>query len=249
MAALRVQFEKQRTDILNAASTKAFRAKGYPGTKVTKADKRDYLAALLVWADYDESMAKSLEPILFALIAETGKGAMGEINLDPSMFNPTSAAVLTYYKERASKIATDVNAETEKQLRATLSQGVDAGEGDEELVARIEGVMGAALSYRTDRIARTEVTRAQGFADEEAWKQSGVVTGKEWYCVQSETTCPWCRELDGRIIGLDSDFLHLGDVFEAGGKTLNVTYDDVPYCPAHANCRCRILPVMLPINN
>ena len=248
MTVLRAQFEKQRADILSASTTKSFRAKGYPGVKVTKADKRDYLAALLVWADYDESMAKALEPILFALIAETGKSAMGEVNLDPSMFNPTSQAVLDYYKERAGKIATGVNAETEKQLRATLSQGIDAGEADDELQARIEGVMGAALSYRTDRIARTEVTRAQGFADNEAWRQSGVVTGQEFYCVRDERTCPFCLQTDGTIVGLDSNFYSLGDVVVAGGKTLNITYDDVSTPPLHANCRCRVLPVTIPLD-
>jgi SPP1 gp7 family putative phage head morphogenesis protein len=248
MVALRAQFEQQRTDILNAASTKAFRAKGYPAVKVTKADKRDYLAALVAWANYNKSMAAALAPILFALINETGKQAMSDLNLDPSMFDPTSKEVLDYYQERADKIATDVNAETEKQLRATLSQGIDAGEADGELQARIENVMGQALTYRTDRIARTEVTRAQGFADDESWSQSGVVTGKEWYTIQDERTCPFCKSQDGRIVSLKSDFYSLGDVVHADGRSLNIGYDDVETPPLHANCRCRTLPVSVPLD-
>ncbi|GAP57980.1 hypothetical protein AHiyo1_09420 [Arthrobacter sp. Hiyo1] len=145
-------------------------------------------------------MRLAIAPIIYALIVETGKDATEDLNLDPSMFNPTTPDVMNYYQQRSQKIAEDVNAETEKQLRATLSQGVDNDESDDQLQARVEIVMGAALTYRADRIARTEVTRAQGFADVEAWQQSGIVTGKEWYTVNDEKTCPNCRALDGRII-------------------------------------------------
>lgn len=192
-------------------------------------------------------MSAAIAPILFALIAETGKEAMSEISLDPSMFNPASSEVMAYYQDRADRIATDVDTETAKQLRATISQGVDDDESDDELRARIETVMGAALTYRADRIARTEVTRAQGFADEEAWSQSGLVTGKEWYCVQDERLCANCRALDGRIVGLDSNFYSLGDVVTNDGRTININYDDIVAPPLHANCRCRILPVTVPI--
>ena len=248
LSALRKQFEQQRADILKSAGTKSLRVKGYPNKKVTKADKRDYLAALVVWASYDKSMAAALAPIMFALIAETGKSAMQEVNLDPSMFNPTSSSILDYYKRRADRIATDVNAETEKQLRATLGQGIDAGESDEQLQARIEQVMGAALTYRAERIARTETTKAQGFADVQAWQQSGVVTGKEWYCVLDERTCPNCLALDGTIVQLDSDYYSLGDVVTNGGQTLNINYDDVGSPPLHVSCRCRLLPVTVPLD-
>lgn len=245
LTALRGQFEKQRAEILGNATTKHFKA--YGTRRITKADKKDYLAALAVWAAYDAAMAAAIAPILYALIVETGKTATGDLNLDPSMFNGTTADVLAYYQDRANKIATDVNAETEKQLRATLGQGIDNNESDDELQARIEVVMGAALTYRADRIARTEVTRAQGFADVEAWSQSGIVTGKEFYCVRDERTCAFCLRMDGTIVSLDSDFLSLGDVLTVGGKGLNISYDDIAAPPLHANCRCRLLPVTIPI--
>ncbi|WP_427007186.1 minor capsid protein [Pseudarthrobacter sp. H2] len=193
-------------------------------------------------------MRLAIAPIIYALIVETGKTATGDLNLDPSMFNPTTPGVLNYYQQRSQKIAEDVNAETEKQLRATISQGIDNDETDIELQARIETVMGSALTYRADRIARTEVTRAQGFADVEAWSQSGVVHGKEWYAILDERTCPWCNSLDGTIVELDTDYLSLGDVLTVDGKSLNISYDNVPTPPAHVSCRCRILPVTVPVD-
>jgi SPP1 gp7 family putative phage head morphogenesis protein len=238
---LRQQFDQQRRDILGNAGTSQL--KGYVLRDVSQQDKKDYLAALLLWSAYDHTMRLAIAPILYTLIVEIGKQATKQINLDPSMFDPTTLAILNYHQQRASKIATDVNAETEKQLRASLSQGIDNGESDDELQARIELVMGAALTYRADRITRTEVTRAQSFADNEAWKQSGMVTGKEWYTVIDERTCLFCNSLDGTIISLDSDFFSLGDVMTVDGKTMAVSYDDIAGPPAHVNCRCSELPV------
>ena len=111
-------------------------------------------------------------------------------------------AIIEYFQSRSTKIAEDVREETEEQLRASLSQGVLAGETTFELRARVESVMGSASTMRDDRIARTEVARAQGYGDIQAWSQSGVVQGKEWYTAQDEHDCPFCNALDGKVFGL-----------------------------------------------
>lgn len=242
---MRQQFEHQRSDIIGNASTKAL--KGYSAKAVSVKDKRNYLAALVAWSVYDDTMRKALAPILYALIVETGKQAMQQISRDPSQFDPTTLSILNQYQHRATKISTDVNAETEKQLRASISKGIDQGESQDELQARIEAVMGAALTYRANRIAQTEVTRAQGFGDIEAWLQAGTVTGKEWYTAQDERVCPFCDSLDGTIISLDDNFLALGDVMRVGGQELAINYEDVDEPPAHVNCRCQLLPVEVPL--
>lgn len=222
---------------------KSYKAKG-----LSQADKRILLDGLLLWDQFDDSMRRAIAPILYSLIVETGKSAIADVGLDPSQFNSTAIGILNYNQQRSTKIAVDVNDETEKQLRATISQGLDAGEGVAELQARVEKVMGSALNMRADRISRTETTRAQGFGDVTAWEQSGVVYGKEWYCRLDERTCPWCLSLDGHIRALPDSFYKVGDVVEAGGKTLNVTYDDIHYAPLHTGCRCTEIPVLVPID-
>lgn len=232
-------------NISRVIMSKAYKTKA----GMTQADKIAYLNAMVDWAEYDDTMRRALQPILFALINETGKSAIAEVGLDPSQFNPTALNVLNYNQERASKIATDVNDETEKQLRASISEGLDDGEGLDELAARVEDVMGSAATFRADRIAKTERVRAQGFADIEAWGQSGVVEAKEWYCTLSERSCVFCRRLDGTIIGLEDDFYAKGDRIEAGGKVMKVSYDNVPSCPLHLNCECSLIAVMVPTYN
>ncbi len=190
-------------------------------------------------------MRKALAPILYALLVETGKDAMSQVNLDPSMFNPTALDVLNYSQHQSHKLATEVNEETEKQLRASLGQGIDNNESDHQLRARIEEVFGSTLTVRADRITRTEVTRAQGFGDVAAWKQAGGVSGKAWYTAEDEKVCAFCAHLDGVIVKLDSNFLNLGDVYEADGQKLNINYEAVGTPPCHPNCRCYLEPIFI----
>lgn len=231
----------QREAVLNNAQTAKPRSYRHKDSQSQK-DKRDYLAALLLWSTYSDMMRKALAPILYALLIETGKDAMGQVNLDPSMFNTTALPILNYSQQQAQRIADDVDAETEKQLRASVGQGVDNNESDDELRARIELIFGAALTYRAARIAKTETTRAQGFADIEAWKQSGVVTGKEW-TVQSGNPCKYCDSMDGVIVSLDQNYFSLGDVLTVDGQSLNIDYDNIASPPVHVNCQCILLPI------
>ncbi|MBY4210805.1 minor capsid protein [Rhodococcus fascians] len=190
-------------------------------------------------------MAKTHAPLLLGVIAETGKYSMEQVALDPSLFNTFNQAIQDYYQGRSNKVAKDTNDETEKQLRAELSQGIQAGETSFELRARIEKVFGSALTYRADRIARTEVTTAQSFADIEAWTQSGVVESKEWYTALDERVCKFCRLMHGKVIGLKANFFSKGDVFEGDdGKTISLDYTDINGPSLHANCRCTLLPIV-----
>lgn len=236
----------QRADIVANADTTQFIKEFKEGKSKSdkKKRKQDWLAALLLWPTYTDAMRAALAPLLYTLIVETGQDAIQQVGLEPSQFDQTSLDVLNYAQERGLKIATDVNAETEKQVRASLGQGIDNNENDDQLRARIEVVMGAALTYRADRIARTETTRALGFADVTAWKQAGNVSGKEWY-VQSRNPCAFCTQLDGVIVSLDDNYYTLGDVVEADGKKLSINYENVPAPPVHVNCQCVLLPVLI----
>lgn len=244
VTALQDAFARQRATVL---------ANMGDGSRIGKSyTKKSWLNDLIVWGDEDELVSNALDPILYSLLVETGQSAFSGLALDPSMFNPITTNVLNYYQQRATKIAVDVNDETEKQLRAALSQGIADGKSTYELRAVVEDIMGNASTMRADRIARTETTRAQSYGDIEAWTQSGVVSGKEWYTARDENVCVYCSDLDGTVLDLDINFFNLGDVqtVTVEGKdgkpkehSQTISYDDVPGPPAHVSCRCSLLPV------
>lgn len=150
-------------------------------TKAHGVRSKDYVASLLDWDSYDESFKAAIAPYLYQVIIETGREAIIDLGIAPSLYDPFAIAIREYQDKRTAKIATDVNDETEKQLRASLIEGLNAGEGTHQIRARIEQVFGFASTQRADLIASTEVARAMSYADIEAWGQSGVVSAKEWY--------------------------------------------------------------------
>ncbi|WOI85986.1 phage minor head protein [Rhodococcus qingshengii] len=221
---------------------------------LTASRRKAWLDDVVDWASFDDEFVKAITPILLGLVYDVGTVAYQEVAVDAGVFTVFNDAVQSYLRQRSTKIAVDVNDETEKQLRATLAEGVSAGENSFELRARVEGVFGFAATTRADRIARTESTRATAFADIAAWGQSGVVEAKEWYTAKDERVCKWCGAMDGQIVGLQDNYFDKGDVQSVDGTdskgepkvfAQHHDYDDVIGPPNHVNCRCTLLPVLV----
>lgn len=234
ITALAAQFNWQRDQILAHLDISRL-GKSYT--------RKDWLDDLISWVDATENLKQAIQPTVHATLMTAGQDATTALGLDVSQFDPFTPAIIEYFQNRSNKIATDVDDETAKQIRASLSQGVLEGESTNQMRARVENVMGSASTMRADRIARTEVTRAQGYGDIQAWTQSGVVTGKEWITAEDETTCAFCASLDGQTWGLSTNIFDKGDSLTIDGQTQSYNYDDVPSPPLHVNCRCSLLPI------
>ena len=172
---------------------------------------------------------------------------------DVPTFDPYRKNIQDWFNIKAEKVGGDVNAETEKQLRTTLADGIAANETNQELRARIENVMGIASTRRADNIARTESARAQTYADIAAWKQSGVVEYKRWYTARDERVCRYCGSMDGQIEKVGVNYFNKGDSLDVeytgrNGDTLTGTlkfdYDGIKGAPLHSSCRCVLIPIL-----
>lgn len=251
VTAMAQQFNAQRDAILSHLDTskigKAY-GKKIKGKQPTYT-RRDWLQDLLDWAAASGSFAEAIKPIIHAVLLQAGHDAMHSIGLDAGQFDPFTPAITEYFQNRSTKVAEDVTDETEKQLRASLSEGVLAGESTYQLRARVETVMGSASTLRADRIASYEVTHAQSYGDIRAWTQSGLVEEKEWFTAHDERVCPGCNYMDGKRTALAENFFDKGDelVIERPGKEtpyrLQLDYEHIHGCPLHSKCRCCLLPV------
>lgn len=172
---------------------------------------------------------------------------------DVPTFDPYRANIQKWFGDKANKVGGDVNAETEKQLRTTLADGIKANETNYELRARVEQVLGYASTRRADNIARTESARAQTYADIAAWQQSGVVEYKRWYTAQDERVCQYCASMDGTIEKVGINYFNKGDTLDvdytgANGQprtgTLKFDYDGIKGAPLHGSCRCVLIPIL-----
>lgn len=238
LKATRQLFDKQKKIVLRNLKKRYNADKGMQNTVA----KVFSVVDLLEKDSAREAFYKALMPIMRANVKEVGSEAL--LLVGSSGFDIDDPSVIKFYEQRTKTISIDINKETDKKLRATLTQGIDAGESIDELSARVEEVYGSASGYRAERIARSETIKASGFAQDEAWQQSGVVEAKEWFTAKDERVCEFCGDMDGQVVSLGENYFDVGDTMTVGGKSLNLDYWDIDTPPLHASCRCTLLPVL-----
>jgi HK97 family phage portal protein len=180
-------------------------------------------------------------PMSIELMKEVAKYAL-DLADDPDTKFEIDMKIRTFITDRISKLAQSVNDQTIQAIDQSISEGIMAGEGVGKLRDRIQSIYSEATTMRAERIARTESLAASNEGANEAYRQSPMVTAKEWSA--EADACETCQVLDGKIVGLDEDFALLGQsITDSDGVEHPVTYDDVGFPPEHPNCRCTILPV------
>jgi len=195
------------------------------------------------WEEYNKGFSGELNKLLQLIIDEIGTEAYNALVNDGG-FDPYALSIQSYINDTSLKVAKGVNAETEKQIRATLASGIRDNEGISELKARVSQVFGSASTYRAYMIAVTEVATAQNTADVEAWQQTGVVEGKEWYTARDEITCEFCGSMDLKYKQLTENFFMKGDAHVVNDHIMKLDYRDIGEPPLHPHCRCTVLPVL-----
>lgn len=171
-------------------------------------------------------------------LPEDARGIVGGFDLA----NPDAIRFLDAYKFRLSESTRGTLAGS---LEPVLQEQLTKGASIAEIQAALHARMSEGTPYMAERIARTEASRAFNVGRVSAWKQSGVVVGKEW--LLSGNPCPICVELSKRFneaIGLDEPFIAQGGTFAYPDgdevKTFTATYESVFAPPIHPNCSCSI---------
>ncbi len=185
------------------------------------------------------TFAVSLKPLIRGIIKEEGRLALELVGVNEQL-DMTVARIIKYLNETPIKFSTEMAITTNEGIRDAIAVGVGEGEGIGKIAKRINDLFDTYETSRAFKVARTETSRSTNFATDEGYKQSGVVTGKQWLTALDERTDDACAEMDGKIVELDNDFLKDGD--KIGGLT--VDYGDVEYPPLHVNCRCTIVPIV-----
>ena len=209
--------------------------------------RKDWASDMVDWEEYNNSFSNELFKIFAIIVDEIGTEAFNK--LVEGSFDPYTETIQNFLKNNSLKVAKGVNAETEKQIRATLAQGVRENETVQELSARIMQVFGTASTYRAFMIAQTESAMAENYADVQAWTQTGVVIAKEWYTARDENVCGFCHDMDKKVIPLDEAFFEKGDITEfidgkGNAHAMTLDYRTIGEPPLHPNCRCVLLPIL-----
>jgi|GEM_PF-460886 len=233
-------FNNQEQIVLdNIKQSKAWKS------SITKGKANSFIPSL---AEMVKPWVVKMTPLIREIVLSSGRDALNDIDVDGELNLATQSAI-EFLRVHATELMTTINHTTREKLKVTLVEGVEKGESIPELQKRVKDVFIEATTTRTEMIARSEVLRASNFGAEEAYNQSGVVSGKEWLTAVDDRVCPGCEAMDGKIVDVSEDYFKKGDVFtvisEGKKYSYNIDLFDLAYPPLHVSCRCTLIPVIL----
>lgn len=194
-----------------------------------------------------DKMTDALLPIFLSLAQDQGSLSLGFVGNDESTFELTSV-MKQYIHDSVSKALKAFTIETQDKVAQTLVDGLQAGDGVNEISKRVSEIYDDVLGvktpgYRLERLSRTEIIKSSNEITEAAYRQSGVVQKKEWFANPGH--CEFCDTLNGSIIPLGSTFVAEGATVDGSdGGTFANSYEDVEHPPIHPQCRCTLIPVI-----
>lgn len=192
------------------------------------------------WDAFDMALYGKTAEVLLSIFLAGGKvgtsqlPTRSQILLNWDTFNKAAQEYLKLYRLESVPM---FGATTRENVVRIISDWMESGEPFQLLPTRLEPWLG---QRRAERIAVTEVTRTYAAGNIAAWKSSGLVTAKVWATASDELVCPYCGNLNGKIVDIDSDF-HIS-AMDLPGNLANAG-DFVAFAPpAHVNCRCWLQP-------
>lgn len=132
--------------------------------------------------------------------------------------------------------ARDYSAESLAQLRAIVREALEEGQDPHEAItARLQ----EWEEKRPEKLAAKEVIEAAGVISKHIYKSAGVRRIR--WVNTGDNTCAFCKEMHGKIVGIEQAFLGKGDSLDSEDGSMKINKPTVAP-PLHDHCACMIVP-------
>jgi len=161
-------------------------------------------------ADWERLMVATLTTIIDdfgSLIAnDLGAGKSDNGSEFKWEFDPTTSFIRQWIILEGAKDISLMLATNLEDIKRVILAGMDESLSTPQIAKNIRQYYIDKSPYKAMRAARTEVTKASGFGNLEAAKQSGVAKKKTWLTSRDERVRKAHITMDGESIGLDETF-------------------------------------------
>jgi len=185
-------------------------------------------------AEFDALLSQELAAAMIA-----GGQAMGE-QLD-SAFSVTNEQALELLSNYRISLATEVTGTIETDINDALRAAIGEGRTASEASAEIADALGQQADYRSERIARSEVSHLSNRGANVAMKEAGI---EECEWLLAGGPCLLCESAFG-----SRPKAKVGEPFWRRGETIpgtdhTITFREVYGGDLHPNCRCGVAPII-----
>lgn len=182
----------------------------------------------------NEILKEKTESVIRDGLRRSAESVYQDFSLD-FVFNVRNERVLEAIEEFESALAkiNDLNYES---IRSILSEGYSNGLSLSEIEQNIRKEFDLWISYRPERIARTEMLGVLNRGSLLGYEQAEIEK-LEWIATQDERTRDAHSEIDGSVI-------NIGERFNVGGELMRHPGDPSASAGNIVNCRCTTAPVI-----
>lgn len=204
------------------------------------AEPEQILAQIFNLQRWRRRFREAFRPVARDIVQDAGQDAIDQVTLGVA-FDVADPAVVRFLEAQTQRFATEVNDTTWAQLKAALSEGLEAGEGTDLLAKRVKDVMQDRIRSSAETIARTETISAYSGGSLAGYEQSDVVEAVEWLAALDERTRETHVEAHGQVVALGQDFT-VGGARGPGPGLIRKASESI-------NCRCTTLAVLKPLGS
>lgn len=179
--------------------------------------------------DEDDEITQAVidfAPLLQDVAVAAGQQAFNLLELD-TPYIPKD--MIGYIQDNVRKFTKSMLDTDRDRLTGIISEGIKDGKSVPQIKTDIQEAFSSIKKNQAQVITRTEVIRTSNAAALDAFKESGVVEGKQWLTAGATDEC---AQYEGQVESLDGNFYSSDSEFQDGDP------------PLHPNCRCVLLPVL-----
>ena len=175
---------------------------------------------------------KKFYPSMSSLAEAIYASAADQVNMDTK----STEDMITFVDDYVGKATGRYISRSKGQLMALVNQSTS----DDELITSLEERFDDWEEKRPLRVAREESVGINGSVSRFAFKAAGF-TKLVWRNTGSKT-CPFCEQLDGKVVGIEDPFIGVGeDITASDGSGMKV-YGAKLNPPIHDGCQCSVDP-------
>lgn len=193
--------------------------------KRTVQDFREWLESF--YEEHRQFWERQIRPVLVSYAEQVGVEVNRELGQEPG-------EIQQFIEEYVAALAARESGSSLQQLRALLRESL--AEEEQDPVAVIDERLDGWADNRATGLARDESNRAGNALAWAFYLASGVQVIR-WMTIGD--SCPYCKALDGRVVGIREVFLGKETDFEPEGADRPLKRrHDVRHAPLHDGCDC-----------
>lgn len=182
------------------------------------------------YKDFAPGIRTQIAPAIHILAEAIQEIAASEVNITAGITPELESFLLDY----AGSFSTRYVNSSKGQLKKLV---LETAENQAQIVETRLNEWGET---RPGKISMNETVQLSNAVAKWTFAGAGIAR-LQWVALGAES-CPLCNQLDGKIVGIEENFVNAGAILSGGDKNFSIGRP-TSHPPLHAGCVCQIVPV------